>query len=164
MKRYAETTAVPIARSRDEIQRVLANWGAKQVQWGDDFEHGAVLLRFIWQKGDQRLQARIIVRLQPMAEIRKQAGETKWRPPFPSKLEKLLNARGKREHRVLLLWLKAAFNAIELGIITAEELFLPWMEGADGATVAEMALPAIGGLLAPGGGRNLLPPVGGTHG
>lgn len=168
MRAFAEGTVVPISRSREEIDRLLQRWGATQVTWGDDYEHDAVLLRFVWVKkngsvGGQRFQARIIVKLQAMVEVRRAAGETKYSPPFPGKLEKLLTARGKREHRVLLLWLKAAFEAIALGIITAEELFLPFMEGADGRTVAEVALPNIGNLLASPGHFTRLLPAGGER-
>lgn len=161
MSKFAEGTTVPVAKSREEIQRVLQNWGAAQVTWGDDYERGAVLLRFVWlQKATaHRFQARFIVRLQPVLALRKLAGETSWARPNEVRLQKLMEARGKQEHRVLLLWLKAAFNAIELGLITAEELFLPFMESADGRTVSEMALPGIANLLAPGGGRLLLGPA-----
>jgi hypothetical protein len=168
---YAEGTVVPISRSREEIARVLQAWGASQVQWGDDYEAGLVMLRFMWTQkkasgsapavGARRFQARIVVKLQSKTEIEKEARastRSSWRPTPKGKLEKLMAARGKREHRVLLLWLKATFNAIDMGIISAEEIFFPYMEGADGATVAEMAMPHIERLLGAGGAKMLLLP------
>lgn len=160
--KFAEGTAVPVSKSRGEIDAILRAWGAAQVQWADDWERGAVLLRFVWvRKADkQRFQARMVVQLSTDAALREQAryGGQSYARVMPGKLQKLQEARGRREHRVLLLWLKAAFNAIDLGIITAEELFLSFIEGADGRTVSEMALPGIARLLSPGGGRLLLGP------
>lgn len=72
-----------------------------------------------------------------------------------NKLEKLRQTCGQSEHRILLLWLKAAFNAIEAGIMTAEALFLPFLEGKDGRTVAEVAIPQMANLLSGGAGRLL---------
>jgi hypothetical protein len=59
------------------------------------------------------------------------------------------------EHRVLLLWIKAAFNAVEAGIVTAEQIFLPFLEGADGKTVSEIAIPRMAELTRGSAGRLL---------
>ena len=60
-------------------------------------------------------------------------------------------------HRVLLLWIKAALNAVAAGLLTAEEVFLPHMEGSDGRTVAEVALPRLRDLLTGAPASRLLP-------
>ena len=146
---------------------MLQAWGAAQVQWADDFEHGRFYLRFVWDRRNptggarQLFQAKLQVQLQPYAEIENMArrGGRPNRPVVQDKLKKLLAARGRREHRVLVLWLKAAFSAVQMGLITAEELFLPFMEGRDGKTVAEVALPNIEFLLSsPGKMTRFLPP------
>ena len=165
MTQFAEGTEVPIHKSRSEIDRLLQDWGASGVQWADDWDLGRVFLRFMWmeKKTGHRFHARLVVQLETNEQLDKKArGKRYWLPAPAGKLAKMTAARGRREHRVLLLWLKAAFNAIELKIISAEELFLPFMEGADGRTVAEMALPGIERLLSPGGGRLMLPPAGGS--
>jgi hypothetical protein len=147
MRRYAEDTAVPISRSRGEIDSLLRAWGAQGIQWSDDFEHDRVMLRFVWPRGDQRFMARFVVRLPGRAELEPEAINQRTRRVSPGKLERLLLERGKREHRVLSLWLKAALNAVDCGLVEAETLFLPFLEDRNGKTVAELALPRLGILL-----------------
>jgi hypothetical protein len=147
MRRYAEDTAVPISRSRGEIDTLLRAWGAQGIQWTDDFEHDRVMLRFVWPRGDQRFMARFVVRLPGRAELEPEAIDQRTRRVSPGKLERLLVERGKREHRVLALWLKAALNAVDCGLVEAETLFLPFLEDRNGKTVAELALPRLGFLL-----------------
>jgi hypothetical protein len=75
-------------------------------------------------------------------------------------MELLKSQRGKKEHRLLLLWIKAAFNAIEAQIIYPEILFLPFFEGKDGHTVGEIAMERLPELLS-GSATKLLPEMSG---
>lgn len=156
MRRYAEDTAVPISRSRGEIDQLLRAWGAQGIQWTDDFEHDQVMLRFIWPRDEQRFMARFVVRLPGRDVLAGDALDGRTGRVSPGKLERLLAERGKREHRVLALWLKAALNAVDSGLVQAEELFLPFLEDRNGKTVAELAIPKLG-LLLDGSGARLLP-------
>jgi hypothetical protein len=141
--RFAEDTSVPVAKSRGEIDRLLREWGAKGIQWSDDFEHDTSVLRFVWRFEDLDYLARFTVRLPGRAELEEHAIDGRTGRVSERKLEALLDARGKREHRLLLLWLKAALNAVEAGLVTAETLFLPFLEGRDGQTVGEIAVPRL---------------------
>jgi len=166
MKRYAQDTSVPVGRSRGEIDALLRRWGAKGVQWTDDFDEGKVALRFAWTHEGSQYMARFNINLPSEDELRKQAIDGRSTNygqggrVSEAKLEKLRRARGQAEHRLLLFWLKAAFNAVEAGIISAEALFLPFLEGRDGKTVAEVAVPKLSELLSYNAGR-LLPQHGG---
>jgi len=146
MRRFAEDTSVPVAKSRGEIDRLLREWGAKGIQWSDDFEHDTSTLRFVWTFDGADYLARFTVHLPGRAELQEHAIDGRTGRVSERKLEQLLNARGKREHRLLLLWLKAALNAVEAGLVTAETLFLPFLEGRDGQTVAEVAVPRLAQL------------------
>lgn len=156
MRRYAEDTAVPIARSRSEIDKLLREWGADGIQWSDNFRSNQVVLRFLWETAGGKYLARFEVRLPSSEDLEPDAIDKRTRKVSQARLQKLLEERGKREHRVLLLWLRAALNAVQLGIVTAEALFLPFLEGRDGKTVAEFAIPRLAGLLS-GGAERLLP-------
>lgn len=147
MRLYAESTSVPVSRSRGEIDRLLRDWGAKGLQWSDDFERGVVMLRFLWHFDGQDYMARFSLHIPTHAELKKEA-VLKNGKFSESKMQKLQNDVGKREHRLLLLFLKAALNAVQDGLIPAEVLFLPFLEGKDGQTVAEIAIPRMKGLLA----------------
>jgi hypothetical protein len=150
MRRYAEDTSVPVARSRGEIDSLLRDWGAVGIQWTDEFDQDRVTLRFVWPHDDVRYTARVSVKLPSRASLEEQAidGRSTWRKEVSkTKLAALMEARGRREHRLLLLWLKAALNAVDAQVVAAEEVFLPFLEGADGRTVGEVAVPKMHTLL-----------------
>jgi len=162
MKRFAQNTSVSVGKSRGEIDSLLRQWGCKGVQWTDEFEAGLVTLRFRWEHEGCAYMARFSVNLPTDEELSKSAVDgrttrTTWSDPKVSdrKLEKLRETRGQQEHRLLLLWLKAAFNAVDAHIVTAEEIFLPFLEGKDGRTVAEVAIPKMADLLSGNANRLL---------
>lgn len=132
------------------VAEVLRRWGCKQIGWMDDFEAGRIALQFVWHYDGQDFVARFAIQLPTEDELRRAARRAgSWNDaPLLGKLEKLRGARGRVEHRQLLLWLKAAFNAVDAGIIRAEQVFLPWLVTRDGRTVAERALPELSALLA----------------
>lgn len=147
MRRFADDTAVPISRSRDEIQKLLRQWGADGIRWTDDYQRDRVLLEFVWHHKDCGYLARFSLALPEVLEVREAAVDGRTHRFSQAKFDKLMAARGKREHRTLLLFLKGAFEAIEEGIVTAEQLFLPFMVGKDNLTVAEVLLPKLKTLL-----------------
>jgi predicted component of type VI protein secretion system len=86
-------------------------------------------------------------------QLKKDMGK-RW--PTAKQLEDYREQRRRQSYRVLLLWLKAALNAVEAGLVSAAAVFLPWLEDAQGQTVAEVALPHIAELMR-GSARRLLP-------
>lgn len=156
MRRFAQETAVPISRSRGQIDDLLRDWGVTGIQWSDDYQHDRVTLRFIWEHDGLRYLARFTVGLPSRAELSKDAIDGRSFKLNERKLDDLMRSRGRQEHRVLLLWLKAALNAVDAGIVSAEALFLPFLEGKDGRTVAEVASPRLADLLK-GSAERLLP-------
>lgn len=160
MRRFAQDTTVPISRSRGEVDELLRGWGAEGVQWTDEWGAGKVTLRFVWPKGGGRYQARLSLTLPTDDAIRalpsSKIGPSWNRRVSEARVRDAIAARGKREHRLLLLWLKAAFNAVDAGLVAAEVIFLPFLEGRDGETVAERALPRMADLLVGSADRLLL--------
>jgi hypothetical protein len=157
-RRYAEETRVPISRSRAEIDRLLREWGADAIQWSDDFRHDRVMLRFLWTWEEQQYVARFTLSLPTAKDLEVKAINMTTRRVSESKMSALMQGRGKVEHRILALWLKAAFNGVAAGIVTAEALFLAFFEGHDGQTMGEVAIPRLPVLLH-GSAMKLLPEV-----
>ena len=160
MRRYAQETSVPVSKSRGEIDSLLRTWGCDGIQWTDDFAHDRVQLRFIFARlvnGDaMRFMARFTVALEPLEKVKARCIDGRSGRPSESKLADAIERRGRSEHRLLLLWLKAAFNAVDAGLVSPEALFLPFLEGRDGATVAERAIPQLSTLLKGSADRLLL--------
>lgn len=157
-RRYAEGTKVPIAKSRGEIDKLLRQWRAKGIQWSDDYENDCSTLRFVWVHDDTDYMARFSIDLPTADVLSSDAIDGRSGHVSDRKLKVLLDARGKQEHRLLLLWLKAALNAVDAGLVSAEALFLPFLEGSDGNTVAEIAVPRLKALVG-GSALKLLSPA-----
>jgi len=126
MSRYAENTTVTVARSREAIERLLRQLGCGGFMWADEIR-GQIQLEFYWYHEEEDYLARIQVDLLDGEEPRAQ--------------------RGKQEHQLLLSWMQATFDAIEAGIVDADVVFLPFLVGTNGQTVAEAALPRLPMLL-----------------
>lgn len=147
MRRHAEGTTVSVGKTRGEIDDLVRRWGADGVSWVDDWRQGRMRLEFLWEKDGNAYMARFDVRLPDDEKLRAKARHASTHAFLPARFEKLQEARGRRELRVLLLWLKAAFEAVEEGLVDVEAIFLPFLVGRDGKTFAETALPNLTKLL-----------------
>jgi len=156
-RRYASDTSVPVAKSRGEIEKLLRTWGADQMQWSDDFNGGKAMLRFTWDNEGTEYMARFTVNVPTANEVRDEAVHATSGRFMQNKYDKAMERRGMVEHRELALLMKAIFVAVDCGLITAEQVFLPFLEGQDGMTVSERLLPELEKMLKRGGTKNLLP-------
>lgn len=120
---YAKKTKVPVSQTRGEIDKLLRAWGADMIRWTDIGSQERVSLEFLWQHDGDSYLARFAMDVEGGAQP---------------------------EHRLLLLWLKASFNSIEAGLVSAETIFLPFLVGQDGQTVADVALPKMRTMLTAG--------------
>jgi hypothetical protein len=154
--RYARETGVSVSRSREEIERTLRNFGADQLQWSDDFKNGRVRLRFAWTHDQHTYLARFDLQLPTDDQLRKHSLDGRSGEFSQRKYDEAKRRYGMVEHRDLALFLKAAFVAVEAHIIAPEQIFLAFLEGQDGTTVAEALVPRLDRLLTPSGAAGLL--------
>jgi hypothetical protein len=157
-RKYAENTVVPPGESREEITDLLRLWGVTGIRWSENFENYRVMLEFVWQHEGVSYHARMNVALPDDEKLKEEAKHKRHGTLLPDKFKRLKASRGWREHRVLSIFLKGAFEAIENGIITPEQLFLPWLVGSDGRTVAEAIGPRLPEILN-NSATALLPPA-----
>ena len=146
MARAYEKTTVSVAKSRELIESTLRRWGVSGVSWSDDFDESAVILRFRWNNDEVVFVARFILQLPTDENLKEVAIDGRTNRFSTNKFEKLCEERGRREHRLLAMFLKNTFEAVEEGIINAEQVFLPWLEDKDGVTVAERLGPIMNQL------------------
>lgn len=147
MRRFAEDTTVSVTKSRGEIDDLLRAWHCDGIRWTDNFRDGVVTLEFTWSRDGVDYLARFTLQLPTEEEMRTRAIDLRTRRVSDVKLRKVREAAGRHEHRVLLLWLKAALNAVAAGLIDPATIFLPFLVGRNGQTVAEAALPRLAKLL-----------------
>lgn len=147
MKRFAENTTVSVGKTRGDIYALLSDWGISNIGFLDHFDEGKAELQFVWKRDDVKYAARFTIKLPTDKELEERAYHATQHYFLDSKFQKLKAMRGQQEHRVLYLWIKAALNAVETGIVSAEAIFLPFIVGKDGQTVAEAMLPRMSELL-----------------
>lgn len=155
-RKFAQDTTVPISKTRGEIDKLLRDWGATGVQWTDEWDENRVTLRFQWPHEGNVFRARMQILLPGRESFEAEAIDRRTGQVSESRMEKFLSNRGKQEHRLLLLMIKSTLNAVEAGVITDIEAFLPYLEGNDGKTVGEVASANLL-KLATGSASRLLP-------
>ena len=134
-RKSCQTTKVSVERSREAIAKVLAAWGAKGVQWEDDFETGTATLRFRWKSGAGELVARLRLQLRLRRALHPTAAQTRAR-----------DQERRRLHRVAYHWQRAQQAAVESGLFKAETVIIPWLEDGAGVTVGEALAGQLGKL------------------
>lgn len=159
---YAERTEVAASRSRDEIGRTLARYGADQFMYGWDADSAIVQFRMPVDvpSGSQALAFRQVRFLIPMPDKsdKRFTHHSRGRRT-PSAAEKAWEQATRQKWRALALVVKAKLEAVEAGISEFETEFLGHVVMPDGRTVAEHARPLIAESYASGAvpDRLLLP-------
>ncbi len=147
-KKYAATTTVTIEKSKGDISKLLRDWGCERIAWEEDYKHGYIALLFVWSKEEQSYAARLQITIPTETQLRgdPQNADGRTGKPNENKTRLAVERAGRSEMRLLLLWLKAAFAAVDAGIIEADVVFLPFLVVRDGQTVSDVVrrnLPAL---------------------
>ena len=157
---YAKGTAVPISKSRDEIERTIERFGATQYVWMRDDERNLVTVAF----RREGIAYRITVTMPSIADFRLTPNH---RVRSVSGMKSEHDKETRRRFRALGLYLKAILEAIETGIIDARTALVGHMLLPSGETVAEYAEGEIVRSLASGEAPRLMlalnPPRVGEH-
>jgi len=142
-RRYAQGTTVNYHRSREQIGRLLEDWGAEGVQWTDEWKpEPRFTCKFLWKFEDQDgnehpLVARFTLRCDDEL-LKERSEDLRTGGLNQNKYEKNRKQWVNETHRLLLLLLKAMFNAIEAGLYSPEEIFAPFVEHQSGVTIGEL--------------------------
>lgn len=138
---YAEGTEVPVERSRGEVERILAKYGASEFFYGSTQWQAVIAFRA------RKRSVRFIVPFPGIEEFRKTSGKyPKTRTPMQAEQAREVEIR--RRWRALSLAIKAKLEAVQSGIATFETEFMPYTMLANGKTVAEQLLPEVERALA----------------
>lgn len=146
-RKFAAKTEVPVARSRAEIDALLINWGCDGIRWTDAHRDGVTTLEFVWLHEEVDYMARIAITLPSAAELEQEAKHATRRTFSQAKYDQLVKNRGKSELRLLLLFLKASFCAIDAGIMEASAIFMPFLVCQNGQTMHEIAAPKLAEIV-----------------
>lgn len=152
---YANTTDVPVERSKAQIEALLIKYGAEGYHTGwqaatpDD--PGWDAIEFLWKNRTIRFRL-------PRAAATVNGKRQKWATDkwgmllIAPKLQRAIEQRDRQRWRILFLVIKAKLEAVENGIGIFEEEFMAFIVTGNGKTVGEVLLPR----LAAGSGPLLL--------
>lgn len=120
MPKFAVRTKIPADQTRNEIERTLLRYGAKNFAYFSEASRAII----VFEASDRRLRFDL---------------------PLPgADKDKDVQARRQR-WRALLLAVKSKLESVESGIESFEEAFLAHVVMPDGITVGQHALPRIAG-------------------
>ena len=134
MRRYAERTEVTADRSKAEIERVLARYGATGFAYMTDAKRAAVA----FQAHERNI--RFVLPLPSITDVSK---TPKGRSRRGAVAEQELAQEVRRRWRALSLSIKAKLETVESGIAEFETEFMPYTVLPNGKTVAESVVPMI---------------------
>lgn len=150
---YAEKTSVPVERSRSEMERTLARYGATAFGYFADADRAVVM----FEAHGRRIKFELPL---PSRSDREFTHHSRGARTAAAALEAWEQACRQR-WRALNLVVKAKLEAVEAGIAEFEDEFLAYIALPSGQTMGELARPAIAHAydtgtmpaLMPGGGR-----------
>ena len=137
-RRYASRTDVSAERSRNEIEKLLMRFGASQFGYMTDNEMGVAHIVFVFRG----LRIKISVTMPNPNDERFVQTPTGLERATAS-AEKEWQMEVKRRWRSLTLLVKAKLIAVDDGVATFEEEFLPYILWGDNRTTAQKLLPKI---------------------
>ena len=121
MAQYAKNTTVSADRSKAEIERTLIRYGVDEFFYGRSATTGAAI-GFTFKGRAIKLDVPLPDRQEYKAN---KTGDANWEKEC------------RRVWRVLLLWIKANLEVVDLGRITFEDIFLAQTCLPDGSTVGQ---------------------------
>lgn len=138
MSRYAKNTKVSTDKSQAEIKRVLQRYGAGQYAPAEDWENGRAMIGFVFNGRAVRIVLELPRRESPEF-TRTDTGKVR----AASAALKSWEQACRQRWRALALVVKAKLEAVESGIATFDQEFMPYLVLPGGETVGERMLPEI---------------------
>jgi hypothetical protein len=137
MSRYASNTSVSVEKTRGEIERTLARWGATSFAYGWQGNSAQVM----FEANSRRIRFTLPLPDRAAREFTHTPGRDKLRSPTDS--GNLWEQACRQRWRALGLAIKAKLEAVECGISTFEEEFLSHICLPNGDTVGRWMMPQI---------------------
>ena len=150
MSQYAASTTVPADKSRAEIERTLARYGAQGFMYGWDQDR-AVIAFLAHER-----QIRFVLPMPDRAD-----GEFTRTPTGRSRsaaqIEAAYDQAVRQRWRALLLVIKAKLEAVATGIVSFEDEFAMHVVLPNGQTVGDWVLPQVERAYTEGQMPSMLP-------
>ena len=139
--RFAQNTTVSVAKSRAEIEDLLAAHGADAFAIASEPGRVAVMFRL----KDRAIRFVVPLPARDSDEFQRTPKRRQWRSP--EEVHKAWEQACRSRWRALLLVIKAKLEAIEVGVSTIEQEFLAFMVTGSGATIGEALIPELSQIV-----------------
>ncbi len=130
---YMETTEIPMEKTVTEISMALVQAGATSIS--SKFENGKIKgLEWGMMVGNHEIRFTMPARVDPVYQLL-----CSRRSSFldPATLNRLMKQAERVAWRQLLRWVQAQLAMIDVGMVQAHEVFMPYAKGPDGRTMFE---------------------------
>jgi len=153
MGKFAQGTPVKVEKSRAEIERMIVRYGATSTA----FMNGPDRAMIVFEAKDRRVMFRLPLTSQDDKRYLRDG-----RNHLRSQAERMRawEADCRQRWRALALVIKAKLEAVESGITSFEDEFMPYIVMPDGKTVADHVKPTIARVYDGGHMLPLLPAPG----
>lgn len=145
MKAY-QNASTPVARSQEEIRRILKKYGADGMQFSEDLKNQMIIVRFMYTIEAMEYFISFKVPI-PKADNKTPTGRAR----KGNQVDQLQAQNERGIWRAVLWAIKSRMEAVEFGIETFQEAFLSHFEiqGTD-KSIGDVLIPrlASGGLKA----------------
>jgi hypothetical protein len=136
MSRYAENTAVPVSRSKAEIEEILTRYGASSFASG--WDSGRSVVQF--QAKDRIIRFELPM---PAQDDKRFARDGRGNLRTSERRYEAWEQACRQRWRCLALAVKAKLEAVESGITTFEDEFMAHIVLPGGKTLGQWARPQI---------------------
>lgn len=133
---YASATSG--TRAREEITRVLKQFGCESVGFMDEFHTHSLVLAFRWQ--GRNVQLRASAQGWANAFLKEKPWSHRRYGTRAQYEEHALDQGMIAVNSILRDWIKGQVTAVETGLLTFEHIFVPHMLAADGRPLIEHAI------------------------
>ena len=139
---YANETAVSVSRSRDEIERTLARYGADAFSFTTEPSRATIQFRVPGQGTTGRM-VKLSTSIPDRNSDEFQFTAYRGRRREPSAAEREWEKACRQRWRALALRVKANLEAVALGIMSFDEAFMPFIMLPSGETVGSWLAPQV---------------------
>lgn len=148
---YAEKTKVPVERSRAQLEGLLRRYGCTGFVSG--WQDNVVLIGFAF--GEPAREVKFVL-VMPSREDEVVRYNNRGYEKTEKQMQDTMAQEERRRWRALNLVVQAKLEAVESGIATFDQEFLPYIVLPGGQTVAEVVQPKIAECYEKGGLAPLL--------
>lgn len=149
--RFAKDTSVSVERTKGEIERIIQQYGATGFATGWRGTQASIQ----FEMNDRRVRFALPLPDRTAREFTHTPGKNLKRHPID--VAKHWEQACRQRWRALLLAIKAKLEAVECGIVTFDEEFMPYLVTENGMTIAERIVPQLTSIIQTGNLPPLLP-------